>query len=87
MGTCTWQVAARASGMWLLEIELQGAGRRHQIRAGFAHLGAPLLGDDLYGGQPWTKAHPALHAARLLVDGRAVEAPSPLAEVLDGASA
>ena len=85
MGTCTWRVHDRTSGMWLLEIDLQGPGRRHQVRAGFAHLGAPLLGDTLYGGVEWVEQRPALHAAALLVDGRTITSPSPLAEAVHAA--
>ncbi|MFC3931674.1 RluA family pseudouridine synthase [Streptococcus dentapri] len=33
----------------LVDIKLQ-TGRTHQIRVHFAHIGQPLLGDDLYGG-------------------------------------
>ena len=38
-------------------------GFRHQIRAHLAHLGAPLLGDTVYGGQEAKRLH--LHAERL----------------------
>lgn len=37
----------------LLRVQLIGGGRRHQIRAGLAHLGSPILGDSRYGGPPW----------------------------------
>jgi 23S rRNA pseudouridine1911/1915/1917 synthase len=74
-----------AAAFDLLEVELVGAGRRHQIRAGFAFLGHPLAGDGLYGG-PALEAEvdegilhdrPALHAHRIEVDGVRVESPPP----------
>jgi 23S rRNA pseudouridine1911/1915/1917 synthase len=39
-------------------------GRTHQIRVHLSHLGYPLIGDTLYGGQPLVKRQ-ALHAAKL----------------------
>jgi len=51
-------------GIYLLEIELVGPGKRHQIRAALSELSAPLLGDSLYGGQPW-RGGIALHAKSL----------------------
>lgn len=51
----------------LLEVSLE-TGRTHQIRAHFAHLGHPLLGDDLYG-PPRTEGdlirRQALHAYKI----------------------
>lgn len=89
-GTCRWRVVPAGSGesasriagrgMDLLEVELVGPGRRHQIRAGFAALGHPLAGDSLYGGPSLgTRAadQPALHATRLEVDGVAIAARLP----------
>ncbi len=43
------KVLARAAGLALVECQLL-TGRTHQIRVHLAHLGAPLLGDPLYGG-------------------------------------
>ena len=40
-------------------------GRTHQLRVHFSHIGAPILGDDMYGSEsPLIKRH-ALHALRL----------------------
>ena len=46
----------------LLEIRLE-TGRTHQIRVHFAHLGAPLLGDAMYGQPDARLGHQALHCA------------------------
>ena len=59
-------------------------GRTHQLRVHLAHIGSPILGDDLYG-PGWAVGAPErtlLHAARLevrLEEGAtiAVEAPLP----------
>ena len=90
-GTCRWRVirtvtAGVGSGregrqeLDVLEVELVGPGRRHQIRAGFAALGHPLAGDALYGGVSVDGRgadRPALHATRLELDGVGITAPAP----------
>ena len=51
-------------------------GIRHQIRAQLAHLGYPILGDLLYGGEQERRVY--LHAYRYQIDNyvaQAVEAP------------
>lgn len=66
----------------LLRLTLE-TGRTHQIRVHLAHLGHPLLGDDLYGGRTDEIARHALHAARLTLrrpwtaEMLTVEAPLP----------
>lgn len=48
----------------LLELTPE-TGRTHQIRVHMAHMGAPLLGDDLYGGDCSLLQHHALHCGWL----------------------
>lgn len=60
---------------WCIEVSSQH-GRRHQVRAHLAHLGAPIVGDTTYGGRPARRL--MLHASSVhLPDGRAVAAPAP----------
>ncbi len=51
-------------------------GRTHQLRAHLTSLGAPIVGDTLYGGSP-AFARCLLHAQHLAIDGKAFEAPLP----------
>jgi 23S rRNA-/tRNA-specific pseudouridylate synthase len=80
IGRCRWRVRSVAGSggetTTLLEVELLGPGRRHQIRAGLAFEGHPLVGDTLYGAREAPHG-PLLHAWRLEVDGRLVECPAP----------
>lgn len=59
-----YEVLAAAGGASLLAVTPR-TGRTHQIRAHLAHLGHPLLGDGLYGGDQGLLARHALHCARL----------------------
>lgn len=55
----------KCSGKYsLAEIDLE-TGRTHQIRVHFAHIGAPLAGDDLYGGLRDDIKRQALHCGRM----------------------
>jgi len=75
-GCCRWRVVARAGVADAVEVDLVGPGRRHQIRAGFAHLGHPILGDTLYGGAAWTSGL-GLHAWRLTIGRAEATCPPP----------
>ena len=67
----------------LAEIDLE-TGRTHQIRVHFAHIGAPLAGDDLYGGLRDDISRQALHCGKLSfcdpLTGEAVTVSSELPE-------
>lgn len=75
-GRCRWRAVRSQHDHTLLEVEIIGPGRRHQIRAGLAHLGHPLRGDLLYGGDAWDGGF-GLHAWRLALEGAVIEAPVP----------
>lgn len=47
-----------------IEVELE-TGRTHQIRVHFSHIGHPLVGDDLYGGNRMNIDRQALHCYKL----------------------
>ena len=70
-------LGALASGGYsgFLELELIGPGKRHQLRAGCAFLGHPLVGDTLYG--EGSEGGVRLHAWRIELDGVIAEAPKP----------
>jgi RluA family pseudouridine synthase len=46
-----WRVLGRADGLTWVELRPE-TGRTHQLRVHCARLGAPILGDPLYGGGP-----------------------------------
>lgn len=63
-------------------------GRTHQLRVHFAHLGAPIVGDDIYGKESKNIDRHALHAFRLSFphpkDNRNVTVTSALPEDMKG---
>ncbi|NRA07851.1 MAG: RluA family pseudouridine synthase [Myxococcales bacterium] len=73
-----WQVVERLSDASLVEVQ-PVTGYLHQIRATFAHLGAPVLGDRRYAEPEVAARAPRqlLHAARLRFEEIEAEAPDP----------
>lgn len=73
----------RKNGRTLLEITLK-TGRTHQIRVHFAHIGYPLCGDELYGGDRTYIKRQALHCGKMRIKlpmtGELKEIVSPLPE-------
>ncbi len=86
-GQCRWRVirpgvaAATGSAVWfdLVEVELVGPGKRHQIRAGLAHIGHPLANDNIYGGVAAGELEGSLglHSWRITIEGESAQAPLP----------
>ncbi len=78
-----YKAAAHKNGRTLLEITLL-TGRTHQIRVHFSHIGYPLCGDEVYGGDCSAINRQALHCGRVTfvqpVTGECVELESPLPE-------
>ena len=75
-GRCAWRVVGRHGDFDLVEVRLIGAGRRHQIRAGLAFLGHPIINDELYGGPNISNsAIFGLHAWKLVIGGVEIVAP------------
>lgn len=69
------------NGRTLLEISLQ-TGRTHQIRVHFAHIGFPLCGDEMYGGDRSEIPRQALHCGKMRLTlpaiGEELELQSPI---------
>lgn len=60
--------------LWLVRL-FPETGRTHQLRAHLTSLGAPIVGDSLYGGANGPRC--LLHARTLELDGETFEAPVP----------
>jgi len=71
------------NGRTLLEITLL-TGRTHQIRVHFSHIGYPLCGDEIYGGDCSAINRQALHCGKVTfiqpVTGKRIALESPLPE-------
>ncbi len=59
-----WTSLATDGRVSLLDIRLE-TGRTHQIRVHFAHIGAPLLGDSMYGAPDLSAYYPDVKRAAL----------------------
>ncbi len=59
-----YRVLARCDG-YSLVLASPITGRTHQLRVHFSHLGAPILGDDMYGKESPLISRHALHALSL----------------------
>ena len=59
-----YKILGRNNGLTLVEAHPQ-TGRTHQLRVHFAHLGCPILGDDIYGCPSSLINRHALHALSL----------------------
>ena len=59
-----WRALARLDAATLVEVQ-PVTGFLHQIRVSLAHLGHPVVGDAIYGGEGGDPARQMLHAAAL----------------------
>ncbi len=59
-----YKVIKKLENATLVEVSLE-TGRTHQIRVHFSHIGHPLLGDELYGGDMKLFDRQALHCFEL----------------------
>ena len=71
-----WRVLGRADGLSWLELRPE-TGRTHQLRVHCAHLGHPIAGDAIYGGDRARSAARHLH-----LHARAISLPQPGAGTL-----
>lgn len=76
-----WEAMRTDGKCTLLRIQLE-TGRTHQIRVHFAHLGAPLVGDGMYGSTDLRLSHQALHCGECRfthpVTGKALTITAPM---------
>ncbi|MGO4546208.1 RluA family pseudouridine synthase [Paenibacillus sp. 2TAB23] len=60
-----YEVIAANADMSMIRVKLE-TGRTHQIRVHLSHIGHPLVGDSLYGGDSRLLDHQALHGEKLV---------------------
>lgn len=60
-----YEVIKSSSQLSLIRVKLE-MGRTHQIRVHMSHIGHPLAGDALYGGDSRLLRHQALHGEKLI---------------------
>ena len=73
LGSCAWSVLETTKRRSMIEVKLLGPGRRHQVRAGLASCGFPIVGDTLYGGGEASRL--MLHASRLRSNAFSIDIP------------
>jgi 23S rRNA-/tRNA-specific pseudouridylate synthase len=63
-----WRVLGRGAGVSMVELTPE-TGRTHQLRVHMAHLGCPIVGDGVYGGDRarGIDRHLHLHARHLSI--------------------
>lgn len=59
-----YRVTARGQGYSVISLTLE-TGRTHQIRVHLSHIGSPLAGDTMYGGDCTVISRHALHCAEV----------------------
>ena len=81
-----WEALKTGDSLSLLKIRLE-TGRTHQIRVHFAFLGAPLLGDGMYGEARSDITHQALHCGKVSflqpVTGEKITCTAPMPEDME----
>ena len=81
-----WQAIESGGGFSLLRLKLE-TGRTHQIRVHFAFIGAPLLGDSMYGGAFPETGHQMLHCESAEfphpITGEILKITAPMPEEMD----